>query len=108
MSRIVVVGAGLGGMSAAYELRDTLGKGQRQIARTTRDVQHLVAFAHAAGGDGVGLPQAVQTHRHQVVHDVVLVGNGVKHTANALCLLGLVNLLETEVRAAHVGILLPG
>ena len=27
MSRIVVVGAGLGGMSAAYELRDTLGKG---------------------------------------------------------------------------------
>jgi sulfide:quinone oxidoreductase len=27
MSRIVVVGAGLGGMSAAYELRETLGKG---------------------------------------------------------------------------------
>ena len=27
MARIVVVGAGLGGMSAAYELRETLGKG---------------------------------------------------------------------------------
>ena len=27
MSTIVVVGAGLGGMSAAYELRETLGKG---------------------------------------------------------------------------------
>ena len=26
MARIVVVGAGLGGMSAAYELRETLGK----------------------------------------------------------------------------------
>ena len=27
MARIVVMGAGLGGMSAAYELRETLGKG---------------------------------------------------------------------------------
>ncbi|MFS8137029.1 MAG: FAD-dependent oxidoreductase, partial [Thermomonas sp.] len=26
MARFVVIGAGLGGMSAAYELRDTLGK----------------------------------------------------------------------------------
>jgi sulfide:quinone oxidoreductase len=27
MARFVVIGAGLGGMSAAYELRATLGKG---------------------------------------------------------------------------------
>ena len=27
MAKIVVMGAGLGGMSAAYELRETLGKG---------------------------------------------------------------------------------
>ena len=27
MARIVVLGAGLGGMAAAYELRETLGKG---------------------------------------------------------------------------------
>ena len=31
MARIVVMGAGLGGMSAAYELRDTLGKGHEIV-----------------------------------------------------------------------------
>ncbi|HTL15340.1 MAG TPA: FAD/NAD(P)-binding oxidoreductase, partial [Thermomonas sp.] len=31
MARIVVAGAGLGGMSAAYELRETLGKGHEIV-----------------------------------------------------------------------------
>ena len=31
MARIVVMGAGLGGMSAAYELRETLGKGHEIV-----------------------------------------------------------------------------
>ena len=38
MSNIVVIGAGLSGMSAAYELREILGKGHRitvVLARVT-------------------------------------------------------------------------
>jgi hypothetical protein len=85
-----------------------LGEGLGQVARAASDVQHLVAFAHAAGGDGIGLPQAVQAHRHQVVHDVVLAGHGVEDAAHARGLLGFVDGLETEVGVAHVYILARG
>src|SRR5690606_19477261 len=51
---------------------DLLGKGHGQVTRAAGDIQHLVAFLEVGHHDGVSLPGAVQTGRHQVVHDVVL------------------------------------
>ena len=78
MARIVVMGAGLGGMSAAYELREVLGKGHditlvgkggqfgltpsnpwlavgwRQQEQITLDVaEHVGKHGIAFNGDGV-------------------------------------------------------
>ena len=64
---------------------------QGQIARTTRNVQHLLALFDVGHQHCVGLPGAVQTHGHQVVHDVVLGGYRVEHAAHPARLVLLVN-----------------
>ena len=43
MARIVVMGAGLGGMSAAYELRETLGKGHEIVLVGNGEIVHRLA-----------------------------------------------------------------
>ena len=54
----------------------------RQIARSACDVQHFAAFGHARGVDGEMFPHAVQTARHHIVHDVVVLGNRMEHLGN--------------------------
>ena len=55
MAHIVVLGAGLGGMSAAYELRDALGKAHRI---TVIGDGERFAFTPVQSLDGGGLAQA--------------------------------------------------
>src|SRR5213076_2333244 len=43
----------------------------------------------------------VQTHRHQVVHQVVARGNRIEDAADTTRLVVLIDRLETEMRAAH-------
>ena len=60
--------------------------------------------AHVRDQHGVGLPGAMQAHRHQVVHQVVARRDRVEHAAHAARLLALVDRLEAEVGLAHVAI----
>ena len=81
-------------------LADLARKSQRQVAGTTRDVEHARAFAHAAAIDGERLPQAMQPTRHQVVHQVVAIGDGIEHTGHAPGLVGLGDVFVAEVSQA--------
>ena len=60
MARIVVVGAGLGGMSAAYELRETLASNLEEVRRMTTIVNDMLFLAQADHGARVAsaLPPA--------------------------------------------------
>ena len=49
MAHIVVVGAGIGGMSAAYELRGVLGNGHRGESVVTRRMPKVPIFSHFGG-----------------------------------------------------------
>ena len=51
----------------------------RQVTGTAGQVQHPVTRPYARHINGDALPQAVHTKRHQVVHQVVLGGDGMKH-----------------------------
>ena len=66
---------------------DLSGEGARQVAGAARDVEHAVARTQVRHRHGVGLPGAVQTHRHQIVHQVVVRRHRIEHAAHALRLL---------------------
>jgi hypothetical protein len=52
-------------------------------------------------GHRIGLPGAVQTERHQVVHQVVLRGHRVEDAAHMACLLAVLDLRVAEMGLAH-------
>src|SRR5699024_950215 len=43
------------------------------------------------------LPRAVNTHRHEIIHDVVTAGDGIENGADALALFGPRHLLVAEI-----------
>ena len=55
-----------------------------------------IPVAHAGRVDGEALPQPMQPGRHQVVHQVVLAGDGVEHAAHAPRLVVDVDLLRSR------------
>ncbi len=61
----------------------------------TRRAQH---------GDKRVLPQPVQSARHDVVHHVVLGGDGVEHIVDAALLLGQTHGLEAEMGGVVAGV----
>ena len=80
---------------------DRAGEGARQVAGAAGDVEDAVAGTHARDADRVGLPEAMQAERHQVVHDVVLRRDRVEDAAHPLGLGLLVDGAEAEVGVAH-------
>jgi hypothetical protein len=76
---------------------DLAGEGLGEVAGAGGDVEHGLAAAQVGHRHGVGLPDAVQAARHQVVHQVVLAGDGRKHAGDALRLFLLVYRFETEM-----------
>ena len=62
---------------------DLARKGLGQIAGAARDVEHLLAFAHARGQHHVGLPQAMQAAGHEVVHEVIARRDRIENLAHA-------------------------
>jgi hypothetical protein len=89
------------GMHHATGLANLAGKRQRQVARSAGDVEHPLTLLHVGHSDGVGLPQPMQAHRHEVVHDVISGGHGVEHPAHMPGFLAFVDRLETEMRRTH-------
>ena len=62
------------------------GEGAREIAGAGGDVQAPVPGAQTALLDREALPQPMRAQRHQVVHQVVAIGDGIEHAAHALAL----------------------
>ena len=78
------------------------GKSQRQIARATGDVEHRLALAHIGYFDGIGLPDAMQSGRHQVVHDVVFGRHRVKNATHTAGFFLLFDGFKSKMGLAHV------
>ena len=77
------------------------GKGHGQIARAASDVEHLIALFEVGHLHGIRFPDAVQPHRHQVVHDVVFGCDRVEHATHVFGLVFFIDRLEAEVGGAH-------
>ena len=79
MARLVVVGAGLGGMSAAYELRDTLGK-DHEITLVGQGETFGFTPSNPWLAVGWRKPEeiTVPVAKHVGKHDIRYIGDGVK------------------------------
>src|SRR3546814_13742887 len=62
-----------------------------------------LASAHAGQIDREAFPDPMHAHRHQVVHQVVLVRHRREHAGNAATLVAGRNLLIAEMRGISVG-----
>ncbi len=91
------------GMHHLPAFADLFGKSHRQVARTARNIKHLVAFADVSNLHRKRLPGAVHPHGHQVIHQVVLGRYRVKHAAHVLCFFGLINRFVTKMCCCHGG-----
>ena len=58
----------------------TIGRGEY----ATCNVEYLIALFQMRDLHGIGLPNTVQTCRHEVIHDVVFGSHRVKHTPDML------------------------
>ena len=56
------------------------------VAGASCQIQHPVAAFDAGGGDEIALPDAVDTERHQVVHQIVLARDRAEDFADQLAL----------------------
>src|SRR5690606_23584103 len=61
-----------------------LGKLHGEVARAAGDIQHPMPFTDTAHLDGEAFPDPVDAHRHQVVHEVVFAGDGMKDVRHTL------------------------
>ena len=79
-----------------------------QVAGTAGEIQHLLAGPDRGHVDSDTFPDAVDTERHDIVHEVVAAGDGVEHLAHTADLLLLRDLLEAEMcgLVGHGGCLL--
>ena len=82
-------------------LSDLGRHGQCQITRTTGNVEDLVALSQVGLGNGEGLPESVKPGRHDVIHDVIVVGDRVKNPANVPRLFLLRDLLKAKMCLCH-------
>ncbi len=79
-------------------LADPFRPTARQIARTARNVQHFIAFFQVRRVDGEMLPHPVQPCRHDIIHNVVVFGDGVEHFRHFADFLIFVDRAEPEMR----------
>src|SRR5450830_32743 len=68
-----------------------------QVTSTASNIEHLKAWTNASLGDSKNLPDAVQTTRHDVIHDVVFSCNRVKYLSNLMYFLLFVDGGVTEM-----------
>ena len=76
---------------------DARGQGERKIATAGGDVENPLAPLRPCHRNGKGLPVAVQAERHEVVHQVVALGDAVEDLADTRRLVGLVHFGKTEI-----------
>ncbi|MNT31871.1 hypothetical protein D3C72_1677260 [compost metagenome] len=75
-----------------------LGESLGQVTRAAGNVQHLHAGADGGAANGEGLPDAVQARRHEVVHDVVALGDRMEDFSDLTGLFAFRHRLEAEMR----------
>ena len=68
-----------------------------QITGATGNIQDFVPRSCICTVNGVALPQTVNAHRHQVIHDVVFCRHRVKHIGHQRGFLLFVDLLKAKV-----------
>jgi len=68
-----------------------------EIAAAGGDVEHPLAAARPRNCHRKRLPVAVQAERHEIVHQVVALGDAVEHLADTLRLLVLGDLAKSEI-----------
>jgi hypothetical protein len=84
------------------------GERARQVAAAGGDIEHALARADTRDGNSECLPQAVHSERHQVVHQVVPVGDSIEYLADAFCFFFFGNSLEAKIGVSHAHLLPAG
>ncbi len=82
---------------------DALAEGGSEVARAAGDVEDAFAGSRTCDLQGEHLPQPVQAGGHQVVHQVVLVGDRGKHALDPARLFAFGYAFEAEVGVRHDG-----
>ena len=89
-------------LAAAVRRAENLSRReQRHIARARRQIEHALARPQARHFHGDALHQPMAAERHDVVHGVVAMRDGVEHAAYATGLLRRRNPLGAEVDRRH-------
>jgi hypothetical protein len=57
-------------------IADAIAQQRGDVARPAGEIEHAIARLHLGGSDEIPLPDAMDAHRHQVVHQVVLARHG--------------------------------
>ena len=89
------------GRSAGIEPRQ---RAARDIAGAAGDVEQALARTRIEPGDHLALPPAVDAGAHQVVHQVVAVGDAVEHRAHQRRLCRFRDAAEAEIGFACAGV----
>jgi len=71
---------------------------RRKIATAAGDIERSLSGAQIGQRQRKALPQPVCAGRHQIVHQIVMLGDRVEYAADAVRLLGRGHALEAEVR----------
>ena len=80
---------------------DFTGKGQGEIPGAAGNVEHALALFHIGDQHGIGLPGAMHSQRHQVVHQIVFGRYRIEDDPNPTRLFLLINRFKTEVGTCH-------
>ena len=84
---------------------DAFGEGQRQISGTAGNIQHAITRTCAALLDGKSLPDSMQSERHEVVHDVITLGDGMENLRDLARFFRFFDRLEAEMGSFTHGFL---
>ena len=83
-------------VAAAGDFAGALLEGAGDIARAAGNIDQRLAGLGVQPGDHVGFPDPVDAGRHQVVHQVVLAGDGREHAFDAAGFFIPADILEPE------------
>ena len=79
---------------------DTQGEFRRQVAGPARDIKHAEPGAHTTRLHRVLLPKPVDAKRHEIIHQVIFIGDRMKDAGNESVFFGFRDFAEAEMRFA--------